>query len=78
MGKILKYEEFINESNNERDYSFTLTKEQYDYLLPIYGLATSNTKMLHKYDSKRKIDTYYFIGTEVEYKEALNRCKYMK
>lgn len=71
-------------SNESRANSFTITKEIYDYLLPIYGPSSSDNgisnsnKLLSKYDTKHKINTYYFIGSEAEYKEALERCRYLK
>lgn len=66
------------EDNNisERDSSYTLTKKQYDYLLPIFGNTTGTKKLLHTVD--RKHDKYFFIGSDEEYKDALNRCKYLK
>jgi len=57
-----------------RRYSFQITKKRYDYLLPIYGNIGS-CQLLHKVD--RKVDKYYFIGTDEEYKELLHRCEYM-
>lgn len=54
----------------KRDYSFTITKKQYDYLLPVM-----RSKLLHRID--RKIDKYYFIGTHEGHKDLLNRCKYL-
>jgi hypothetical protein len=57
-----------------RKHSFQIIKKQYDYLLPIYGNIGSQ-QLLHRVD--RKIDKYYFIGTNEEYKELLCRCEYM-
>lgn len=54
--------------------SFQLTKKRFDYLLPIYGNAGSR-QLLQRVD--RKVDKYYFIGTEIEYLELLNRCKFI-
>ena len=57
-------------------HSYTLTKEQYDYLLPVFGNAAQGvTKLLTRTD--RHIDKYYFIGTHEDYLDALNRCKYL-
>ena len=54
------------------DSSYELTKKQYDYLLPIYGIcAPQKTQLLERQGR------YSFIGTYVEYTEALNRCKYL-
>ena len=59
-------------------YSYKILKTQYDYLLPIFGLALNNPKLLTK-PSKYKIeDDYYFIGTYEDYLDMLNRCKYLK
>lgn len=57
------------------DYSHVITREQYNYLLPIYG--NSGTKQfLSRVD--RKVEKYYFIGTKEEYIELLVRCRYIK
>lgn len=55
--------------------SNTLTKEQYDYLLPVFG--NSATKQLLS-KTEHGVEKYYFIGTHEEYLDALNRCKYLK
>ena len=57
-----------------RDYSFQLTKNQYNYLLPVLG--NCGTKQLF-YRIDRKIEKYYFIGSYDGYKDLLNRCKYI-
>ncbi len=58
------------------DYSYTLTKKQHDYLLPVFGIAAQGaTKLLTRIE--RKIDKYFFIGTHEDYLDALNRCKYL-
>jgi hypothetical protein len=57
-----------------REYSFQITKKQYDYLLPIFG-NTGSKKMLSKID--RRIDKYFFIGTQESYLDLLKRCKYI-
>jgi hypothetical protein len=60
----------------EREYSYPLTQKQYNYLLPVYGIAAQGrTRLLQRTD--RKHDKYYFIGTYQDYKEALNRCLYL-
>ena len=69
---ITKIREFISERAN----SYPITKKQYDYLLPIYGNSgTIPGKLHHRVD--RKVDKYYFIGTDTEYVDMLNRCKYI-
>ena len=57
-----------------RDYSFQITLQQYNYLLPIYG-NVGTKQLLTRID--RKIDKYYFIGSNDEYLDLLNRCKYI-
>lgn len=57
--------------------SYSLLKRQYDYLLPVYGIASGNRKLYHRYDSRRGIDYYFFIGSHEEYLEALSRTKYL-
>jgi hypothetical protein len=54
--------------------SYPLTKQQYDYLLPIYGNVGSK-QLLSRTD--RKVEKYYFIGTHNQFTELLNRCKYL-
>ena len=54
-----------------RSYSFQITKKQYDYLLPVFGIR----KLLLSKD--RMIDKYFFIGNHEEYLDLLNRCKYI-
>lgn len=56
-------------------YSFPITKAQYNYLLPVFGLSSNNPKLLYKQGSCK--DYYYFIGSHEEHKDALNRCKYL-
>jgi hypothetical protein len=55
----------------KRDYSFTITKKQYDYLLPVFGISSGNNRLLAKEKG------YYFIGTNDDYLDMLNRCKYI-
>ena len=57
-----------------REYSFQITKVQYDYLLPIFGNYGSE-KLLCRTD--RKIEKYFFIGSNDDFKDLLNRCKYI-
>ena len=57
-----------------REYSFQINKKQYDYLLPVFGNIGSK-KMLSVTD--RKVDKYFFIGTQKSYLDLLNRCKYI-
>ena len=57
-----------------RDCSFQITKNQYDYLLPIFGNCGSK-QLFSRID--RKIEKYYYIGSYDGHKELLNRCKYI-
>lgn len=52
--------------------SYTITKKQHDYLLPVFGLSAKGVTKLHYSRGQ-----YYFIGTYAEYKDMLNRCKYL-
>lgn len=52
--------------------SYSLTKKQYDYLLPVYGICVPNQNKLMERNGR-----YSFIGTYSEYIEALNRCAYL-
>lgn len=60
-------------------YSHPITKEQYNYLLPIYGICSNNKKLHYcNYPQFGKYgDKYYFIGDSYEFREAMSRCKYM-
>ena len=53
-----------------RDYSFSITKTQYNYLLPIYGIIGQNRLL-------QKSNGFYFICSYDEYLDLLNRCKYL-
>lgn len=57
-----------------RDKSFQITKQQYDYLLPIFG-NIGTKQLLHRVD--RKVDKYFFIGTDEQHTDILNRCTYI-
>lgn len=57
-----------------REYSFQITKKQYDYLLPVFGICGTN-KLLYRID--RKIEKYFFIGTNDDYIDLRIRCAYM-
>ena len=57
-----------------REYSFEITIKQYNYLLPVFGCNGTN-KLMSRVD--RKINKYYFIGTNEDYIDLLNRCKYL-
>jgi len=56
------------------DYLFQITETQYNYLLPIFG--NIGTKQLY-HTVDRKYDKYYFIGSNDNYVDMLNRCKYI-
>jgi hypothetical protein len=56
-------------------YSFQISRKQYNYLLPVFGNCGSQ-KLLSKMD--RKVEKYYFIGDQGEYKDMLNRCRYLE
>lgn len=59
-----------------REHSFSITKKQYDYMLPIFGIAGCiANKMLCRVE--KKIEKYFFIGTNEDYLEFLNRCKFI-
>ena len=58
-----------------RSYSFQITREQYNYLLPIFGNV--GTKQLHT-TIDRKVEKFFFIGTDEQYNDLLNRCAYIK
>lgn len=62
-----------------REFSYPITKEQYNYLLPVYGIATfGRTRIGERYVKRQGITTYYFIGTDQDYKEMLQKCFYLR
>lgn len=54
--------------------SYPITKEQYDYLLPVFGNIGSKKLLMR---SNAFGEQYFFIGTHEEHIDMLNRCKYM-
>lgn len=58
-----------------REYSHSITKKQYDYLLPVFGIASGNNKLMRR--TLGGNDFHYFIGTNDAHKDMLNRCKYL-
>jgi hypothetical protein len=55
-----------------RHNSYTISKKQYDYLLPVFGFAAQGpTKLLARGND------FFFIGTHTEYLDALTRCLYL-
>lgn len=59
------------------DYSFRITKEQYNYLLPV-----CRNKLLYAYNgisfkNGTKKDLYAFIGSREDFDDIVNRCKYL-
>lgn len=57
-----------------REHSFQITKKQYNYLMPVLGNYGSK-QLFSRVD--RKIEKYYFIGSNDGYKDLLSRCKYL-
>ena len=62
--------------NMSRDYSYSITKAQYDYMLPVYMLMYGTKYFLHHVYAYKK-DFYYFIGPYDEYLDMLQRCAYL-
>ena len=52
--------------------SYTLTSKQYNFLLPVFGLAGMFPRKILERGSK-----FFFMGTYADYLDALNRCKYL-
>jgi len=62
----------------QREYSHTITEQQYNYLLPVFGnAAQGRTRLLHRHISSQKRDSYFFIGTHEDFLDMHNRCKYL-
>lgn len=54
------------------DKSYSITKSQYDYLLPVFGVAGMlKTRLL------TSNNRYYFIGSYIDYLDMLSRCFYL-
>lgn len=54
-----------------------ITKKQYDALLPIYGLAGTHNHCLIERRNILGVPVYYFMGSKEEFRDAMNRCKYL-
>ena len=52
-------------------FSWSLTKKQYNNLLP----TSVGANLLVR--RNKDVDKYYFIGVQDEFKDAMNRCKYL-
>lgn len=55
-----------------RDKSFRITEKQYNYLLPVFGIAAQGQTRLLAQGCN-----FYFIGTDEDYLDMLNRCLYL-
>lgn len=57
---------------------YQITREQYNYLLPVFGPSglCGPGKLMTRIE--RNTEKYYFIGDHEDYTDALNRSKYMK
>lgn len=61
--------------------NYEIDKETYDYLLPIYGKCASDNGFKKGIDSPfiiERNEKFFFCGTEGDYKEMQERCKYIK
>lgn len=52
---------------------YRITKKQYNYLLPIYGLGGINAGKIKEFEGGAS----YFFGDYEQYQDAMNRCKYL-
>jgi hypothetical protein len=52
--------------------AFTITRNQYNNLLPVM-----RSHLLARLDRSKDLDTFSFIGTREEFKDAMSRCKYL-
>jgi hypothetical protein len=58
-------------------HAFTITREQYNYLLPVFGIAAQGeTRLLCRQNPDGR-EMYSFIGNKEDYQDMLNRCKYL-
>lgn len=62
-------------SNAFRNYE--ISKEEYNYLLPIYGKCAKDNGMRNEAFIIERNDKYFFCGTEMDYKEMKERCEYL-
>lgn len=65
-------------------YVYEISKEIYNYLLPVYGKSAEYNGFKRTIDSPyiversdKNEDRYYFIGNPTEYIEMCDRCKYL-
>ena len=52
---------------------FKITKEQYNYLLPIYGICAGNKSGI----IREQNGAYLFFGSYKEYQFLIRRCAYL-
>ena len=62
---------YFNSSRGQVMFSWSLTKKQYNNLLP----TSVGANLLVR--RNKDVDKYYFIGVQDEFKDAMNRCKYL-
>lgn len=63
-------------------HNYEISKEQYNYMLPVYSRCAYENVMLKEsiYDNPiivERSDKYMFCGTPEDYKDMLERCKYL-
>mgnify|MGYP003436454230 CR=1 FL=1 len=56
--------------------SYLISKEVYNYLLPIYGRAAENKKYSYPDITERKEGCFLYCS-EYQHKEVMDRIKYM-
>lgn len=57
--------------------NFKISKEVYNYLLPVYGPGSKDSGFDMECFITEKNGQYFFIGTERDYKDMLERIKYL-
>lgn len=61
--------------------NYEISKEVYDYLLPVFGPCASDNGFKRDIDSPfiiKRSGVYIFCGTPQNYKDMQERCKYLQ
>ena len=57
--------------------SYQITKEQYNYLLPIYGRCSKDNGFSHECFIAERKEGCFFYGTETDHEDMLTRIQYL-
>lgn len=58
-------------------HTYKISREEYNYLLPVYGLAKSFNGFTNENNIFERNGHYYFVGTHRDYDEMRDRLRYL-